>query len=265
MFAGWRRVQLTWELWFCARHSMVRILKLAKWHSWLQLHVLTCAVRLTFVPGERTRSLSGMTSSKMHFVEGERHHWIEEWASTKQSIQKRFNTIWWFWCRGVLLLSFEFLFWHRSCGLQVQTVKTQALEASNNARLLCVCEFSEILWRFSESRLGAALAWSFWSVKFASHSRRRRMMKVAVPFWLWTLMNFDELWCLALNPFLSFFPRPDITKKSKNTFRSDFSFPGILQAKQPSLAVKGEGQSFTTRLSLQIQEDVASLDLFRSV
>lgn len=143
MFAGWRRVQLTWELWFCARHSMVRILKLAKWHSWLQLYVLTCAVRLTFVPGERTRSLSGMASSKMHFVEGERHHWIEEWANTKQSIQKRFNTIWWFWCRGVLLLSFEFLFWHRSCGLQVQTVKTQALEASNNARLLCVCEFSE--------------------------------------------------------------------------------------------------------------------------
>lgn len=229
MFAGWRRVQLTWELWFCARHSMVRILKLAKWHSWLQLHVLTCAVRLTFVPGERTRSLSGMTSSKMHFVEGERHHWIEEWASTKQSIQKRFNTIWWFWCRGVLLLSFEFLFWHRSCGLQVQTVKTQALEASNNARLLCVCEFSEILWRFSESRLGAALAWSFWSVKFASHSRRRRMMKVAVPFWLWTLMNFDaSLWILS---YLSF---PGLTSPRNQRILSVLIFLSLGSCKRSS-------------------------------
>lgn len=57
--------------------------------------------------------------------------------------------------------------------------------------------------------------------------------------------------------FLIFISQPDITKKSKNTFRSDFSFPEILQVKQPSLA-KGEGQSFTTRLSLQIQDDVAS-------
>ena len=61
--------------------------------------------------------------------------------------------------------------------LQVQTVKTQALEALCAVR--CARQILDSLLSI-QPRLGAALAWSFWSVRFASRLRRRRMMKAVL-------------------------------------------------------------------------------------
>ena len=47
------------------------------------------------------------------------------------------------------------------------------------ARLRCARQILDSLLSI-QPRLGAALAWSFWSVRFASRLRRRRMMKAVL-------------------------------------------------------------------------------------
>lgn len=136
--AGWRRVQLTWELWFCARPQ-------SNSRNSQNICQLQCSA------GERPGPLSGEQTSfetlenSVTRCEMMRHRPGANWEDPGFGGLKPWNE-----------------------------AKVSRVSWTREMWLTFVQNLFETL---ETSRPGVALVWSFWSVRSASHLRQRKMMK----------------------------------------------------------------------------------------